>query len=212
MGHQLLHSNPDVTIHPSADVAASAKIGSRTRIWHQAQVREGAIIGQECILGKGSYIDTGVRVGDLCKIQNGAQVFHGFDLEDGVFIGPGAILLNDRYPRAINIDGSLKTDADWTISRGIIRRGASIGGGAVLLPGVEVGAFAVVGSGAVVTRDVPARGVVVGNPARLRGFACACGRPLLEGSAADASVRFRCAACGAWTEIPAATVETLARA
>ena len=88
-------------IHPTADVAAGASIGAGTRIWHQAQVREGVVIGRQCILGKGSYVDKDVRIGDFCKLQNGVFVFHGFNLEAGVFLGPGAMLLNDKNPRAI---------------------------------------------------------------------------------------------------------------
>lgn len=165
-------------VHPSADVSAEATLGAGTKVWHQAQVREGARVGRECILGKGSYVDKDVTVGDFCKIQNGAFVFHGFNLEDGVFVGPGAMLLNDLHPRAINPDGSPKSDADWEASEGLIRYGAAIGGAAVVLPGVTVGRMALVGAGAVVTRNVPDRGIVTGNPARLRGFACDCGRPL----------------------------------
>jgi UDP-2-acetamido-3-amino-2,3-dideoxy-glucuronate N-acetyltransferase len=168
----------DVQVHPTADVSAAATIGAGTRIWHQAQVREGAVIGRQCILGKGAYVDKDVRIGDFCKLQNGAFVFHGFTLEDGVFLGPGAMLLNDKHPRAVNPDGTPKSDEDWTVSQGLIAYGAAVGGGAVVLPGVTVGRMALVGSGAVVTRDVPERGIVAGNPARLRGYACDCGRPL----------------------------------
>ena len=167
-----------VYVHPSADVSPEASIGGGTKVWHQAQVREGARIGRHCVLGKGAYVDRDVSVGDNCKIQNGASVFHGFHLEDGVFIGPGALLLNDLHPRAVNPDGSPKSDADWEVTEGRVRYGASIGGGAVVLPGVTVGTMALVGAGAVVTRDVPDRGIVTGNPARLRGFACDCGRAL----------------------------------
>lgn len=167
-----------VYVHPSADVSADAKVGEGTKIWHQAQVREGAVIGRGCVIGKGAYVDTDVRVGDFCKLQNGVFVFHGFNLEDGVFLGPGAMLLNDKHPRAINPDGTPKSDADWEVSAGVVRHGAAVGGGAVVLPGVTVGRMALVGSGAVVTRDVPERGIVTGNPARIRGFACDCGRPL----------------------------------
>ena len=171
-------TDEDVYIHASADVSAGASVGARTKIWHQAQVREGAVIGRDCIVGKGAYVDKDVRIGNGCKLQNGVFVFHGFNLEDGVFLGPGAMLLNDKHPRAINPDGSPKSDADWEVSEGVVGYGAAVGGGAVLLPGVRVGRFALVGSGAVVTRDVPERGIVAGNPARLRGFACDCGRPL----------------------------------
>ena len=171
-------TDSSVYVHPSADVSPQATIGTGTRVWHEAQVREGARVGRQCVLGKGSYVDRDVTVGDFCKIQNGAFVFHGFRLEDGVFLGPGAMLLNDLHPRAINPDGSPKSDADWEVAHGVVRYGAAIGGGAVVLPGVTVGRMALVGAGAVVTRDVPERGVVAGNPARLRGFACDCGRTL----------------------------------
>src|ERR1700675_1769188 len=108
-----------VTIHPSADVSDEAEIGAGTRIWHQAQVREGAEIGEECIIGKGAYVDTRVRIGNKCKLQN------------GVFLGPGVMLLNDKNPRAINPDGTLKAATDWTASAGLVRNGASLGGGVV---------------------------------------------------------------------------------
>lgn len=170
----------DVYVHPSADVSADASIGDGTKIWHQAQVREGVVIGKGCIVGKGAYVDKDVRIGDHCKLQNAVFVFHGFTVEDGVFLGPGAMLLNDKHPRAVNPDGAPKSDADWDVSEGVVRYGAAIGGGAVLLPGVTVGRMALVGSGAVVTRDVPDRGIVAGNPARLRGFACDCGRALVK--------------------------------
>src|SRR4051812_27998572 len=165
-------------IHPTADVSADAQVGEGTKVWHQVQVREGAVIGRGCILGKGAYVDTDVRIGDNCKLQNGVFVFHGFNLEDGVFLGPGVMLLNDKHPRAINPDGTPKQESDWQVSEGVIGHGAAFGGGAVVLPGVHIGRWALVGSGAVVTRDVPERGIVVGNPARLRGYACDCGHML----------------------------------
>jgi UDP-2-acetamido-3-amino-2,3-dideoxy-glucuronate N-acetyltransferase len=167
-------------IHPTAEVSADAAIGAETRIWHQAQVREGACIGANCIIGKGVYVDSGARIGDNVKIQNGVSVYHGATVEAGVFLGPGVILTNDRVPRAINPNGSLKGDADWQLGAIVIRRGASIGAGAIVLPDVHVGEFAMVGAGAVVTHDVPAHGLVYGNPARLHGYVCRCGNPLIE--------------------------------
>jgi UDP-2-acetamido-3-amino-2,3-dideoxy-glucuronate N-acetyltransferase len=183
-------------IHPSADVSEAAQLGEGTRVWHQAQVREGAVIGRGCILGKGSYVDVGVRIGDNCKLQNGVFVYHGFDLEDGVFLGPSVMLLNDKNPRAINPDGSLKSDSDWHVSRAVVRHGASVGGGAVVLPGINIGTYALVGAGAVVTRDVPDHGIVVGNPARLRAFACVCGHRLAVATHQPSHVLMRCQACG----------------
>lgn len=195
-------SREHVTIHATADVSDDAKIGPGTRIWHQVQVREGAIIGSECILGKGAYVDMHVRIGDRCKLQNGVFVFHGFNLEDGVFLGPGVMLLNDKNPRAINADGSLKSDSDWTTSEGVVRHGASVGGGAVVLPGVSIGRFALVGAGAVVTRAVPDHGIVAGNPARLKGFACICGKQLKHFDSRPDGILMRCADCGTEVLIP----------
>jgi len=164
--------------HPTAEVSEQAVIGPGTRIWHQAQVRERARLGANCIVGKGAYIDFDVTIGDNVKIQNGVYVYHGATVEAGVFLGPGVILTNDKLPRAINPDGSLKSDADWEVSPTLIRQGASIGAGSVVLPGVTVGEFALVGAGAVVTRDVPAHALAYGNPARSHGYVCRCGRPL----------------------------------
>jgi len=167
-------------IHPSADVAPDATIGARTKVWNRAQVREGAVIGDDCIIGKDAYVDTGVRIGDRVKIQNGALVYQGVTVETGVFIGPGAILTNDRYPRAITAEGELATEADWTLDEIHLGYGCSIGAGAIVVAGSDVGRFATVGAGAVVTRPVPDYALVAGNPARRIGWVCACGRRLVE--------------------------------
>ena len=195
-----------VFVHPTADVSPQATVGRGTVIWNQAQVREGAVIGEGCILGKGAYVDKDVHIGAYCKLQNGVSVFRGFKLESGVFLGPGVMLLNDKHPRAINPDGSPKKDQDWIASDGVVEYGAAIGGGAVVLPGVRVGRMAVVGGGAVVTRDVPERGIVVGNPARLRGYACDCGHTL--GDAGKSGTR-TCPACGRAYELSTAAVGKL---
>ena len=173
-------------IHPSAEVAAEAEIGDGTIIWHQAQVRERSVIGSNCILAKDVYVDFGVQIGNNCKLQNGVYVYHPAVLEDGVFLGPGVILTNDRSPRAVNPDMSLKDAADWLAVTIRIRRGAAIGAGSVVLPGVIVGTWAMVGAGSVVTRDVPDYGLAFGNPARLRGFVCPCGGRLARESGESA--------------------------
>lgn len=170
----------DVRIHPSADVAPDAAIGPGTSIWNQAQVREGARIGARCIIGKNVYIDTGVVIGDDVKVQNNVSLFHGVTVEDGVFIGPHVCFTNDRVPRAVNPDGSLKTDADWEVSPILVRYGAALGANATILPGVTIGRWGMVGSGSVVTRDVAAHELVAGNPARRLGSACPCGQPLRD--------------------------------
>jgi len=199
-----LAAHDNVSVHPSADVAGNATIGAGTRIWHQAQVRENARIGAECIIGKGAYVDIDVVIGNRCKLQNSAFVYHGARLEDGVFLGPGAMLLNDLRPRAITSDGALKGDADWAVSGVTVGRGASVGGGAVILPGVTVGRFALVGAGAVVTTDVPDHGLVFGNPAVLRGFVCTCAARLERQSESAERCLMKCAECGREESIPMA--------
>jgi UDP-2-acetamido-3-amino-2,3-dideoxy-glucuronate N-acetyltransferase len=181
-----------VRIHPTADVSPKAVIGEGTSIWHQCQVREGAHIGEQCILGKNVYVDFDVPIGNRVKIQNNCSVYHGAVIEDGVFLGPHVVITNDLYPRAINPDGTQKGNDDWEVGPVRIGYGAAIGARTVILPGVTIGRFALVGAGAVVTRDVPAHGLVVGTPARLIGYVCACGRRLQE---ADGGLS--CAHCGA---------------
>lgn len=164
------------TIHPSAEVSPKAEIGEETRIWHGAQVREGVRIGRGCIVGKNAYIDFDVRLGNYVKVQNNCSLYHGLEVEDGVFIGPHVIFTNDRVPRAINPNGTLKGATDWQVGRTLVRYGASIGAGAVIVTGVTIGRWALVGAGAVVTRDVPDYGLVVGNPAQLLCYISAGGQ------------------------------------
>lgn len=168
----------NVVIHSTAEVSPKAQIGSGTRIWHLVQIREGAVIGENCIIGKDVYVDFDVKIGNNVKIQNGALVYHGATLEDGVFLGPQVCLTNDRMPRAITEDGHLKGNDDWVVGSILIKYGASIGAGSLILPNVIIGRFALVGAGAVVTRNVADHALVVGNPARLVGYVCHCGRKL----------------------------------
>jgi UDP-2-acetamido-3-amino-2,3-dideoxy-glucuronate N-acetyltransferase len=215
-------------VHPSADVSPKATVGEGTRIWQHCQVREDARIGRTCILSKGVYIDAGVCIGDNVKIQNGISVYHGVTLEDGVFCGPHCVFTNDRQPRAINPDGSLKSTDDWTISKTLVRRGASIGAHATLVCGITIGQWAMIGAGSVVTRDVPDYGLVYGNPARLHGFVCPCGEKLVKaadeaaqvaGEAASAAadvtpadaVALICPKCGTRIAIPQLTYAWLAK-
>lgn len=172
--------DPAARIHPSADVEPGVSVGAGTSVWHRAQLREGARIGAEGVIGRDAFIDAGVVLGDRVKVQNAALVYHGVTIEDGVFIGPGAILTNDRYPRAITGTGDLARAGDWQVSPILVRHGASIGAGAVVVAGVEIGRFAMVGAGAVVTRSVPAHALVAGSPARRIGWVCACGARLVD--------------------------------
>jgi acetyltransferase-like isoleucine patch superfamily enzyme len=178
-----------IRIHPTATIERDAMIGAGTQIWHEAQIRVNARVGEECILGKGVFIDSDVCIGDRVKIQNYSCIYHGSTIEDGVFIGPHVVLTNDRLPRAITPSGALKTGEDWRCEGARICYGASLGARSVILPGVTVGAWAMVGAGAVVTADVPPHGLVIGCPARLIGFVCACG-------IRRSSVEGRCPNCG----------------
>ncbi len=176
------------TVHPTAEVSPGATVADGCRIWHQAQVREGASLGPGCIIGKGVYIDSDVSLGANCKVQNYSCLYHGVTLEDGVFIGPHVVFTNDRLPRAINPDGSLKSDDDWTVGKSHVAMGAAVGSRSVILPGINIGRWALIGAGSVVTRDVPDHALVAGNPAKQLGWVCACAEKL------DAS--FACSACG----------------
>ncbi len=161
-------------IHPTAEVSAQAEIGVGTRIWANAQIREFAVIGDRCIIGKGAYIDMRVIIGSNVKIENYVSMFEGVTLEDGVFVGPHVCFTNDMFPRAINVDGTLKGPEDWEITPTQVGYGASLGAGTVVRCGVTIGRFALIGAGSVVTRDVGPHVLAVGNPARARGYVCKC--------------------------------------
>lgn len=159
-----------VRIMPGAEVDPRAVLGRGIVVWPLAQIRESALLGDECTVGRGVYVDAGVRIGRRCKLQNSALVYAPATLGDGVFIGPAAVLTNDVAPRAITPTGALKGTGDWRSAGVEVGDGAAIGAGAVVVAGVRVGRWAMVGAGAVVTRDVPAYGLVVGNPARRAGW------------------------------------------
>ena len=176
-------------VHPTAIVEGDVKIGKNTRIWHFVHVRRGARIGENCNIGKGVYIDKDVEIGNNVKIQNFVSVYHGVKIEDDVFIGPHATFTNDLYPRSFN--------EDWELVPTLVKRGASIGANATIVCGIVIGEYAMIGAGAVVTKDVPPFGLVYGNPARLRGFVCYCGRKLSEIiKETESEVIFRCSHCG----------------
>ena len=167
-------------VQATADVDPSAQIGVGTTVWHLAQVRENACLGRECIVGRGAYVGPGVIIGDQVKLQNYALVYEPAELEDGVFIGPAAVLTNDMFPRSVSVSGNLKRQADWHAQGVRVLQGASIGARAVILAGCEVGRWALIGAGAVVTRDVQDFALVVGSPARRIGWVGRAGVRLVE--------------------------------
>src|SRR5215471_3061096 len=176
----------------TADVEAAAVLGPGTTVWHLAQIRENARLGSGCIVGRGAYVGPGVVIGDNVKLQNYALVYEPARLEDGVFIGPAAVLTNDLYPRSVDQAGKLKRAADWIAAGVVVREGASLGAGVVVVPGRVIGCWAMVAAGAVVTRDVPDFALVVGVPARQIGWVGHAGERLL----AETPGHWRCPQTG----------------
>lgn len=167
-------------VEKTADVDDSATLGPGTRVWHLAQVRENARLGRYCIVGRGAYVGPGVIIGDHVKLQNYALVYEPARLEDGVFIGPAAVLTNDLYPRSVDVTGKLKRAADWHARGVLVRSGASLGARVVVVAGCTIGQWALVAAGAVVTRDVPDFALVAGTPARRIGWVGRAGERLAE--------------------------------
>jgi len=182
--------------HNTVEIAENAVIGEGTKIWHHCQIRSGTNIGIGCILGKGVFVDTEVFIGNYVKIQNYVSLFHGVTIEDGVFIGPHVCFTNDMLPRAINSDGSPKSADDWTLSKTLVREGASIGANSTIRCGIVIGKWAMIGSGSVVTHDVPDYGLFFGNPAKLHGFVCECGNRLMkDGGEEKQMIKASCVKC-----------------
>ncbi|MGK2948762.1 MAG: DapH/DapD/GlmU-related protein [Acidimicrobiales bacterium] len=158
------------TVAASAVVEEGAQVGVDCTVWDLSQIRTGAVLGAECTIGRNVFVDAGVVLGARCKIQNNALLYAPARLGDGVFIGPGVILTNDRLPRAVSPTGYLLGAADWMGEGVTVDDGAAIGARSVVVAGVHVGAWALVGAGSVVVADVPAYALVVGNPARRIGW------------------------------------------
>ena len=159
-----------VYIHPSAHISDQAEIGEGSKIWINVQIREEAKIGRDCILSKDVYVDHAVSIGDRCKIQNSVSVYNGVTIEDEVFVGPNVAFTNDKVPRACN--------PDWKVVPTLVRQGASIGSNATVVCGIEIGKYAMIAAGSVVTKSVPDYAMVMGNPASFVAYVCVCGHRL----------------------------------
>lgn len=175
-------------IAPSAAVDPSARIGSGSQVWHFAQIRENAVIGRDCLICTGAYIGVGVRLGDNVKVENGAVLFKGVTVEDDVFIGPHVVFTNDKYPRSF-VD-------DWKLVKTYVERGVSIGANSTILCGITIGEYAMIGSGSVVTKDVPAHSLVYGSPAEIVGVVCKFGHPDRSLKPDELRKGMRCEKCG----------------
>lgn len=186
-----------IRIAQNASVSDAAKLSENSSIWDFAQVRENATIGENSMIGSYAYIDANVIIGKNCKIQNRALIYDPAIIHDGVFIGPGVILTNDKNPRSILDSGAIKSAKDWDKVGVEVLQGASIGSGAICVAPIKIGKWALVGAGAVVTKDVKDYALVVGNPARQVGWVGEAGQQLedLDGQ------RFKCPISGTEYEL-----------
>jgi acetyltransferase-like isoleucine patch superfamily enzyme len=153
--------------NPLQCIAPSVKLGKNVRIFNFTNLY-GCELGDDVKVGAFVEIQKGVKIGNACKISSHTFICEGVTLEDRVFVGHNVTFINDRFPRATNEDGSLQTEADWTCTPTLVKRGASIGSSATILCGVTIGENAIIGAGSVVTKDVPPNTIVAGNPARVR--------------------------------------------
>lgn len=184
----------NIYIHPTAIVDKTAKIGKGTKIWHFVHVRENAEIGKNCILGHSVYIDREVKIGNHVKLENRANIYKGVTIEDDAFIGPHVTFTNDPYPRSFS--------TNWKIVPTHVKKGASIGAGSIVLCGVTIGEYAMIGAGSVVTKDVPPHALTYGNPAKIKGFVCKCGRKLIKEKQQSNFILMKCPNCGEKHKIP----------
>lgn len=188
------------SVHPTALVEEGVTIGPGTRVFDHVHLRgPGTRIGRDCIVGGKSYVAYGVQVGDRVKINAFVYLCHGVTLETGVMVSAGVVFTNDRFPRATSPDlrALRPSEPDDETGRTRVREGATLGARAVIGPGLEIGRFAMVGMGSVVTRTVPDFHLVVGNPARSLGVVCRCGQLLHRfRERGDAPAVLSCARCG----------------
>ena len=165
-------------VHPTAVIDSPCEIGEGTKIWHFCHIMRNAVIGRNCILGMNVFVDANVKIGSGVKVQNNVSLYDGVILEDEVFCGPSAVFTNVINPRS-----AIPRKDEFRAT--LVKKGATIGANATIVCGVTIGAFAIVGAGAVVTRDVPDHALVYGNPSQFRGWVCRCGVGLAENSASS---------------------------
>lgn len=178
--------HPGVTVHESCYIDEPCVIGKGTKIWHFSHVMKNSRIGENCNLGQNVVVSPEVIMGNNVKVQNNISIYTGVEIEDNVFCGPSMVFTNILIPRSeiVRRDEYVKT---------IIRKGASMGANCTIICGTEIGTYALIGSGAVVSKDVPAYGLMVGVPAKRIGWACRCGVTLKKDGTGQ---ELQCQACG----------------
>ena len=190
----------DVYVDATAIVDSRVSLGKGTKVWHFVHIMEDTQIGKECVIADYVYVGKGVKIGNKVKLENRATVYGGVIIEDSVFVGPHVTFTNDPYPRSSN--------KDWKIHSTQVKKGSSIGARTVIVCGVTIGKYALVGAGSVVTENIPAHALVYGNPARIKGFVCRCGKKLETKKRKDNCVLMNCSACEEKYEI---SIEDYAR-
>jgi UDP-2-acetamido-3-amino-2,3-dideoxy-glucuronate N-acetyltransferase len=178
------HAMTNIEIHPAA-IVDTDQIGPGTRVWAFTHLAKGSIIGANCNIGGHCYIESGALLGDNVTVKNGNSIWAGVTIGNGAFIGPNVVFTNDLRPRSPRLAHAKAryTGEQW-LARTSIREGVSIGAGAIILPGVTLKEYCMVGAGSLVTRGVPPHALVMGSPARITGWVCYCGQKL-DGNAGD---------------------------
>lgn len=200
-----------MAIHPTALIEPGVSIGRNTSVWDNVHIRHSTRIGDDCIVGGKTYVAYGVQIGDRVKINSFVYICTDVTIETGAMVAAGVVFTNDRFPRATTPDlkTPLSSDPNEKTLATLVREGATIGAQATIGPGLTIGRFAIVGMGSVVTRDVPDFTIVLGNPARIVGYACACGEKLAPGAG---PTELCCAICDARYAVRGSVVTELARA
>ena len=183
-----------VTVPHTSVVDKSAIIGEGTRVWNFVHIRENAEIGKECVIADYVYVGRGVKIGNSVKLENRATVYEGVTIDAKVFVGPHVTFTNDFIPRSFN--------TDWKILPTHVKEGGSIGAGTVIVCGTTIGEYALIGAGSVVTENIPSHALAYGNPARIRGFVCRCGRKLETHEKKKDCVLMKCQFCKEHYDIP----------
>ena len=184
----------DVYVDPTAIVEDEVSLGGGTKVWHFVHIMQDAKIGKNCIVADYVYVGRAVNIGDNVKLENRATIYEGVTIEDDVFVGPHVTFTNDLHPRSF-----IK---DWKILPTHIKKGSSIGARTVIVCGTTTGKYAMVGAGSVVTENIPVHALAYGNPARIRGFVCRCGKKLETIKEEKKHVLMSCPACNTKIMIP----------
>ena len=173
----------EIVVHPQG-ICESDQVGGGTRIWAFAHVMSGAVVGENCNVGESVFVEAGAVIGDQVTVKNGVQIWDGVTLESGVFVGPNVTFTNDLRPRSVRLKGN------WTLVPTLVQSGATIGANATILCGTQIGNHAFIAAGSVITKDVPAYGMSVGNPARLIGWVCECAESLSDELFCDCGLKY----------------------